>query len=151
MAGHICSALAAPDHLGKGEQSQSDLVLGAPRGTEQLPELLLRGPQRGIRHVVHQRDDEWLPFLSSHGFISHHAERCLAHSAVTGDIAAPLRLPNADGALTCRGTAASSAPSRSIRISSMCSMPMLRRIISGVTPAFSCSAAFIWRCVVDAG
>ena len=33
----------------------------------------------------------------------------------------------------------------------MCSMPMLTRIISGVTPALACSAGVICRCVVDAG
>ncbi len=36
-------------------------------------------------------------------------------------------------------------------ISSTCSMPMLSRIISGVTPALRCSSADICRCVVEAG
>ncbi len=33
----------------------------------------------------------------------------------------------------------------------MCSMPTLRRIISGVTPVFACSSGVNCRCVVDAG
>ena len=36
-------------------------------------------------------------------------------------------------------------------MSSMCSMPMLSRIISGLTPALRCSSADICRCVVEAG
>ena len=36
-------------------------------------------------------------------------------------------------------------------MSSTCSIPMLRRIIPGVTPAFCCSCGDIWRCVVEAG
>ena len=36
-------------------------------------------------------------------------------------------------------------------MSSICSMPMLRRIISGVTPALLCSAGDICRWVVEAG
>ena len=36
-------------------------------------------------------------------------------------------------------------------MSSHCSMPMLRRIISGVTPALICSTGDICRCVVEAG
>ena len=36
-------------------------------------------------------------------------------------------------------------------MSSTCSMPTLRRIISGVTPALRCSAGGICRCVVEAG
>ena len=36
-------------------------------------------------------------------------------------------------------------------MSSMCSMPTLSRIISGVTPAFRCSRAGICRWVVEAG
>src|SRR5579862_376923 len=41
--------------------------------------------------------------------------------------------------------------SRSETMSSTCSIPTLRRIISGVTPAFFWSAGGIWRCVVEAG
>src|SRR5271167_3101229 len=47
--------------------------------------------------------------------------------------------------------AAPRAWSRSARMSSMCSMPTLNRILPGVTPAASCSCDDIWRCVVDAG
>ena len=36
-------------------------------------------------------------------------------------------------------------------MSSLCSMPMLSRIISGVTPALICSMGDICRCVVEAG
>jgi hypothetical protein len=36
-------------------------------------------------------------------------------------------------------------------MSSMCSMPMLSRIISGSTPALRCSSGDICRCVVEAG
>ena len=36
-------------------------------------------------------------------------------------------------------------------MSSICSMPIDSRIISGVTPAFACSSADICRCVVEAG
>src|SRR5262245_43091348 len=35
-------------------------------------------------------------------------------------------------------------------MSSMCSIPMLSRIISGRTPALSCSSRDIWRWVVEA-
>src|SRR5271169_60027 len=40
---------------------------------------------------------------------------------------------------------ASSACDKSSRISSMCSMPTLRRIISGVTPTFACSSGVSCR------
>ena len=36
-------------------------------------------------------------------------------------------------------------------MSSMCSIPMLSRIISGLTPALRCSSADICRWVVEAG
>ncbi len=51
----------------------------------------------------------------------------------------------------CVFAATASACSRSARISSMCSMPTLRRIISGVTPTFACSSGVSCRCVVEAG
>ena len=50
-----------------------------------------------------------------------------------------------------RRCAASSARSRSAMMSSMCSIPTLSRIISGLTPALRCSSADICRCVVEAG
>src|SRR5207249_11987561 len=49
------------------------------------------------------------------------------------------------------GQLASSAWSRSAMMSSTCSMPTLSRIISGFTPAFSCSSTDICRWVVEAG
>src|SRR5207302_4335854 len=57
----------------------------------------------------------------------------------------------ADGDSFCLPAAACSACSRSAMMSSACSMPMLRRIISGVTPALRCSSTDICRCVVEAG
>ena len=47
--------------------------------------------------------------------------------------------------------AAFSAWSRSAIRSSMCSMPIERRIMSSETPAFFISSGFNWRCVVEAG
>ena len=47
--------------------------------------------------------------------------------------------------------ALASAWSISHRMSSMSSMPMDKRIMSGVTPALICSSSDNWRCVVDAG
>ena len=49
------------------------------------------------------------------------------------------------------GATAVSAWSRSARISSMCSIPTLRRIISGFTPAARRTSGGICRWVVDAG
>src|SRR3984957_12548929 len=47
--------------------------------------------------------------------------------------------------------ALSNACPKSSRISSICSMPTLSRIISGVTPTCACSSGVSCRCVVDAG
>ncbi len=51
----------------------------------------------------------------------------------------------------CPAQAAAKACSRSAMISSISSIPIHRRIMSGVTPAASSSAPANWRCVVDAG
>jgi len=48
-------------------------------------------------------------------------------------------------------TASLSAWSRSARMSSICSIPTLGEFHRGATPAASCSAGDICRCVVDAG
>src|SRR5204863_8886581 len=55
------------------------------------------------------------------------------------------------GPLTHARVAAASAWSRSARMSSMCSMPTLSRIVAGPRPACRCSSADICRWVVEAG
>ena len=50
-----------------------------------------------------------------------------------------------------RGVMAEWDAAKGRRMSSMCSMPTLSRMLPGPTPAASCSSGDICRCVVDAG
>jgi hypothetical protein len=70
-----------------------------------------------------------------------------------GRLAFPVRNYRREGtSLPDRHTAApDNAWLRSASISSMCSMPMQSRIVSGVTPAEANSASESCRCVVEAG
>src|SRR5208283_63146 len=108
---------------------------------EQIVKLSLGGPQGSVRHIVDEPEDE--------GFVAKSSLRggfdLSQHYPSLPEPRGPLALTNKDR------SAASSALSKSSMMSSTCSIPMLSRIVSGVTPAFRCSSIDIWRCVVEAG
>src|ERR1043166_1611271 len=149
---------AGTGNHGQGKHREAGAAL-ARSGVEQPDELPFGLFQRCVRHIVDEADLDRL-------------DRACAQPRRRGG-RAPLRPPrNAatggafvegyghdkfprvwvySAATMVRCSALASAWSRSPMMSSMCSMPMLSRIISGFTPALSCSSGDICRWVVEAG
>src|SRR5579863_880176 len=121
-------------------------------GAKQSEELPSRVLERRIRHVIYERDAKrW-------------RRRTMASNANRRFPSPRFRYPPslqhqwhdyASCATALRPEksveACAKAWPRSSRISSMCSMPTLKRIISGVTPTFACSSGESCRWVVEAG
>src|SRR5579872_566346 len=130
---------------------------------EQIEKLHLGIFERGVRHVVDERDAQPVTRVAReraaaqrHAFLLGPPRRnpisCHHHRHANNSLKLKSRKPhNRDLRTNYAFAATPSACSRSARMSSMCSIPTLSRIISGFTPTFTCSSGVSCRCVVEAG